>query len=300
MAGQAPGQARPTGPRTRAVATRYDKWLGDRYFAVERGRAGGTVLLGLPVGLTLAALTVEPIAAATGSWRIPLFVAAVPGLLLAPLVLRLGEPRSGSSDGYRAPHQMPMRRSLLAVLSVPALRWVLVGCIPCGIACTGVAGFLAPLLHRQFGLGSVAYALVLGACGVVGLVLGGWLADRARRQSVRTRMLTGVCGAGLATVTTALSFTGSAVTFRVLFGLSVALVHGVLVTIGATIGDLAGPALRGTAVALSVALLSIPVGPLVVGAVSDALAATTADGKSLHDALSWVVPPMLLMTGLCL
>src|SRR3954471_6634135 len=75
--------------------------IGDLVPAERRARALAVFMLGLPLGLALSFLVSSTIAARYG-WQQAFFVAGVPGLLLAVLVLFIADPARGSADAHGA------------------------------------------------------------------------------------------------------------------------------------------------------------------------------------------------------
>jgi len=66
-------------------------WIGDMVPATQRARAMAGFMMAVPVGLMLSFAISGPVAQAYG-WRAALMLAAAPGLVLAPALLRLTEP----------------------------------------------------------------------------------------------------------------------------------------------------------------------------------------------------------------
>lgn len=292
--------------------------IGDLFRPDERARASGWFMLGLPLGLVLAYSFVGVLVEAFGSWRAPFLVAAVPGLVVAVLLFRLPEPRRGAGDDLEevppAAAGGPVRR----ILAVPTFRWLVVGGIGYNFAAYGVNTFMVALMQRWFGLsltaGATATAVIIGVTGLVALTLGGALGDRAYRRSVRSRVLLGaVAVLAAAPLTTGALLLGrdAAAAFTALFATGWLLGYLFVTTVYPTVADIVEPRRRGVAVALLFALqflLGGAAGPLVVGGLSDALAAGAVAGGAdpdaaraagLHDAL-FLVPAALLLAGLAL
>jgi MFS family permease len=286
----------------------------DAFPPQRRARAVAVFQLGIPVGLLVAFLSVGWIVQATGSWRVPFVVAAVPGFLLAVAMLYLPEPERGASErGPAAPvgEAAPIR----SILRIPTVRWLIVAGIGVQVPTYAVATFLVPLLQRYFGLAigpaSLSAGLILGVTGIVGLLLGGVLADRASRRSLRARMVVGALGlVGAAPLTLAalLADASAPVAFVALFAAGWFLQYFFGTASLPAIADVVAPHLRATAVAVYFAafyLLGGAFGPLVAGFLSDRFATTatatatiTAEAAGLHQALLVVVPLFLLLGGL--
>jgi MFS family permease len=299
--------------------------IGDLFPAHRRSRAMGIFMLGLPLGLMLAFFTVGPLVAAFGDWRAPFVVAAVPGFLLAALTFLVREPQRGASEtvragataatGSRASADTPVR----TILRTRTIVWIVLSGITVNFAAYAGNGFLVPLIQRYFGLGLTAAAVttgfIVGVTGLVGLTAGGWVADVVYRRSERARLVLGAASLVVAAAGTAAALASgrSSVTlFATLFGLGWLAQYGYYTSVYPAIQDVVEPRLRATAVAVYFAgmyLLGGAFGPVVVGALSDRLAAAamTAAGaeamtdafraEGLHDAM-FLVPVMLLSTAL--
>jgi MFS family permease len=161
----------------------------------------------------------------------------------------------------------------------------------------------------------VTTGFIVGVTGLVGLTAGGWVADVVYRRSERARLVLGAASLVVAAAGTAAALASgrSSVTlFATLFGLGWLAQYGYYTSVYPAIQDVVEPRLRATAVAVYFAgmyLLGGAFGPVVVGALSDRLAAAamTAAGaeamtdafraEGLHDAM-FLVPVMLLSTAL--
>ena len=117
----------------------------DVYAPKRRSRAISIVSLGIPVGLLLAFLTVGVLVEATGTWRAPFVIAAVPGLLLAIAVLFVKEPARGATDTVELRAQEQERHPYRAVLRIRTITWLMVAGIGLQIPTYGVATFVVPL-----------------------------------------------------------------------------------------------------------------------------------------------------------
>ena len=291
--------------------------IGDLFPAERRSRALGLFMLGLPMGLLLAFFTVGPIVEAFGNWRAPFVVAAVPGLVLAAFLFRIREPERGASEkgrGAGAEIEAPVRQ----VLSTRTILWIILSGISINFAAYAGNGFLVPMIQRYFGLDLTAAAVttgfIVGVTGLIGLTLGGGVADRIYQRSPSGRLVYGALSLVVAAIATAAALAagaGSVVVFATLFGIGWLAQYAYYTSVYPAIQDVVGPRLRATAIGLYFAgmyLLGGAFGPLVVGGLSDALAqrAMTADGTleitdayravGLHDAM-YLIPVALLVTA---
>lgn len=293
-----------------ANATVFDTFHPD-----HRSRAISIMQLGMPGGLLLAFLTVGPLVQATGSWRVPFFVAAVPGLVLAALLWRIPEPQPGGAEDetlrdYRATNTLDALRHLVSVRTVV---WLMVSSVGTQIASYAVATFLVPLLqryfHLQLGRASMSTGVVLGITGVSGLLLGGFLADRASRRSPRARLLVGVLGLSLSAPLVLLALLvprHQPLLFSLVLGLGWFFNYFMTSAWVPALADVVEPHLRATAVALNFAvgyLGGAALGPILAGYLSDwfghrsqlhpLAGQLSAQAIGLHRSLLVIVPAAL-------
>ncbi|WP_086786619.1 spinster family MFS transporter [Crossiella equi] len=260
--------------------------IADLYPPNKRARATGIFMLGLPIGLTLAYFTVGGIAEAFGSWRAPFLLAAVPGLLLALAFFRVKEPLRGAAEltptaaAASAPSTAVKARALL---TIPTLWCLIVAFIGHNFASYSVNTFTVPLLQRYFGLSlslaSVLAGVIMGVTGLVGLLVGGRLADRAGTSG---RVLLGAACLIVAAPLTLLALTfgpEAATLYTITFATAWLLGYVFFNALYPALADVIEPRRRATATAVMFAmgyLLGGGAGPIIVGALSDSYAAAAA------------------------
>lgn len=288
--------------------------LADLYPAQRRARPTGLVQLGLPVGLVLAFFTVGAITEAYGTWRAAFFIAAVPGLLVAALLAFIREPVRGGSDALTTTAG-GVEHAIRRVLRIRTIWWLALAGIGSQVASYAVATFSVPLFQRYFGTsltaGGMLTGVTIGLTGLVGLLAGGRIADRASRRSPASRVYTGAVALLLATPLTLGAFLLDADMvglFIVLFSAGWLLQYLFITAAYPAIADVVGPHLRGTAIAVYLAtsyLLGGAFGPVVAGALSDhftstatGMAADEASAHGLHRSLLIVIPAGLLLTAI--
>jgi predicted MFS family arabinose efflux permease len=252
--------------------------IGDLYPPERRARAMATFMLGLPLGLFGAYLLSGIIGEAWG-WRAAFFVACVPGLVLAVLVMFIREPARGATEPHAAATLEPVSAPYRTVMRIRTLWWVVLSGMLFNFNAYAVNTFQTPFLQRFHELGlrdaNNLSALSLGLAGVAGLMLGGWLGDKLRKQYANGRlMLAGIAmGLGAPCVYLALQQpSGSVGAFALLMGASTALSFVYYSTVYSAIQDVVEPRLRGTAVALyffAMYVLGASFGSTVMGAMSD-------------------------------
>ncbi len=292
--------------------------IGDIYPANKRARAISIFMLGLPIGIllanTLSGLIVEhftPIVGANNSWKIPFFIATLPGLLLAVLALRIIEPARGAAEAYQVKEQTNDGSPYSRVLRIKTMWWIILSGALHNFNAYAVNAFMAAYLGRYHGLGlqkaNTITGFTLGAVGVIGLLAGGAAADYARKKAKNGRMVLGAAALITLTPLTYLALNrppGDVLPFVILMGTSWMLFYVYYVTVYPTVQDVVEPSLRGTAMALyffAMYVLGGAFGTTVLGMLSDYFAkkAMTEAGASamteafrasgLHDAF-FIVP----------
>ncbi|MDN7142626.1 MFS transporter [Pseudomonas sp. JQ170] len=290
--------------------------IGDLFPAERRARAMGLFMLGLPLGLLLAFFSIGAMVQAFDSWRAPFFIAAVPGLLLAVFMFMIREPARGAAEVVTI-SQAPVDRPLRRVLSVPTFCWLVLAGLTFNFATYACNSFMVPMLQRYFLLSlqqaAVATGVIVGLTGLVGLTLGGWVADKIHQRFPTGRLLFGAFSMLVSTVATAWALHAGRVeigVFVAVFGVGWLFAYNFYTCVYTAIQDVVQPRLRATAMALFFAglyLLGGGLGPVVVGALSDhfAQAAMLAAGQvqmseafkaeGLHDAM-YLIPVALMLT----
>ena len=279
-------------------------WIGDLVPPHRRARAMAWFMMAVPVGVMLSFAVSGPAAQVYG-WRVALALAAAPAALLAPALLWLSEPaRTGDAAVPAA----------VSILRMPALWWIAVSGAVVNFVLYSFSYFIAAFLTRFHGL-SVAHAGVWsgigsGAAGVAGALAAGAFGDRARGGGrLRFAAWAALAAAPLAyfaislprgTVAEAIALLMAAYgLWQMYYGL-----------VYAAIQDLVGPALRGTAMAVYFLIMYLcggAFGPLLVGSLSDRLAAAAGAGAppeaaraaGLHGAM-YVIPTMSLVLAVVL
>jgi MFS family permease len=137
--------------------------------------------LGITAGLLLGGLLGERM-----SWRLAMAVVALPTLLAALLIARL------VPSPPAAPEAEPLPARLARVVARGDLWWLaLVGL--CVMWVQYVLATWAPLLFMEAGVAELGraglYSSFQGLAGVGGLLLGGWMADRAERAGLGRRVV---------------------------------------------------------------------------------------------------------------
>src|SRR5262249_47964845 len=118
-----------------------------------------------------------PIAQAYG-WRAAMVLAALPAVILIPLLLRLSEPPRGPV------HE---RAGMLAILRIPTMWWIIASGALLNFNMYAVATFLPAFLSRIHGLTLARSGIATGAVFAIGGLAGGLVAGRLGDHVIRTR-----------------------------------------------------------------------------------------------------------------
>ncbi|MFZ3492868.1 spinster family MFS transporter [Streptomyces sp. 5.8] len=279
--------------------------LADLYPSERRSRAQSLFMLGFPIGTLLAFLTAGALAVAFDSWRAPFLIAAVPGVVVAFLVLRLREPERGAAEPDHVPTGENRRTSLLALMKVRSMYGMLLAFAGYNFAAYAIGTFLTPVLQRYYGLSLVTAGLVggvvVGVTGLIGLLTGGRVLDRAARRSPEARVRASALCLGLAALFSLAGLAaGRGAAWQLVVFLSLGYMFGIVYLAAAVpvVSDVIRPEQRSGALGLLFAvgyLIGGAGGPVFVGALSDALAegsasALGASAHGLRTALMLTVP----------
>ncbi len=251
--------------------------IGDLFPPQQRSRAVSLFMLGLPVGMFLSFLISGLVASAYG-WRASFYVALLPGLVLAGLALALPEPARGSSEGRVDPTHRP-GSPYMVLLSVPTFLWIIISGALHNFNMTAATSFMTAFLARYHAVNlktaAFAAAVIFGVSGLIGLLAGGWAADRFSHKRKDGRLLLSAItlAAAVPCVLLALRQPGGAVvSFVLLMGVGLVFVYVYYSSVYAAIHDVVEPSLRGTAMAVyffAMYVLGGCLGPLGTGMLSD-------------------------------
>ena len=284
--------------------------IGDLFPSARRGRATAIFMLGLPVGLGLSYAVGGAVAQAWG-WRAAFFVAGLPGLVVGALCLALPEPARGTSEPHPIGAQRRSESALALLTQTPTLLWIIVSGALHNFNMYALATFVPALLIRHHGLGvrqaGALSGLMFGVFGGIGLLVGGWVSDRAAARKEGGRLLVSTCALALSVPLLVLFL----VQPRGEIGRALAFVCPALLLmylyyapVYATIQDVVEPARRGLAMAVyfcAMYIMGASMGPVGTGLLSDRLAARAAAAtgspvvteaaraQGLHEAM-YIVP----------
>ncbi|WP_315764846.1 MFS transporter [Sphingomonas sp. Y38-1Y] len=263
--------------------------IARRIAPARRGFAIGIFSMGIPIGTMLGFGLGGWIGERFG-WRTALIAAGLFGTLVAIV--------AAVATGPTPPVERPkgsasFKQESAGLLANPAFRALLVLAVCIGFAAAPFYAFAAPFLMRAHGFGTaqagLVFGLLQGALGAIGTVVGGRSFDRAVRNGtpalLRVPMLA-FAVAGVATV---------AALFVEVSWLSVALMTPAMFAFAFTLPYafgaahlVAGPGREAIASSLAMiasSLIGPALGPLLVGAISDAAVGWGAANGLAHGLL---------------
>jgi sugar phosphate permease len=240
----------------------------------------GVFMLGLPAGIFLAYISAGAIATRFG-WRAAFLFACVPGIILALLALRIPEPVRGALDAGRVVTTAKAggKSAFAAVLSLPTMWWIIMSGIFHNFNMYAINSFNTPFLQRfhELSLLNASYvsSISVGAVGAIGLLVGGWLADKmsAKRRNGRLVLAASAMAIAAPCIFMAINQPKESITAYVIFmtmGTITMFVY--YATVYTAIQDVIEPRLRGTAVAIYFCfmyILGASMGPVGTGFLSD-------------------------------
>ena len=243
----------------------------------RRGLALGLFSMGIPLG-TMVGFAAGGAMADTVGWRTALVGAGALGglaFLVAVLVIRPTPPRRRAEAD-----RTPFAREALRLMSVSGFRWLFVAALMIGFASAPFYAFSAPFLIRTHGFtageAGLSFGLLQGGLGIVGALLGGRGFDRAVRSG-RGRIigLPGWLFLVSAVTTAAALFAPTGWMSIVLFVPTMFSFALLLPWAFGAAHLVAGPGKQAMATSLMMigsGLVGPALGPVIVGAVSDAAA----------------------------
>lgn len=283
------GEAGGTPPATAMISDRFP--ARERAFALGIYTTG--ISLGILVGFMLGGLVAERF-----GWRVGFFVAGVPGLLLALLLMfTVAEPKRGEADAIVDDGTAPsLRETLRFFLSQKAMVFLLLGgvcvCISANAFLSGVPLYFIRVHGVALGELGIALGLLVGGVGGVGAVVIGRLCDRLSVRDLRWRpwIIAATTLLALPFAYAALGATSKSAAYMLyavpsFFGLIYASISY------AAMQELAPPRMRAMASAvmlLCLTFIGIGLGPILVGILSDHYVPTLA-AASIAQALKWLL-----------
>lgn len=258
-------------------------WIGDLFPAHKRSRALAIFMLGVPIGAAMSYFFSGPLAQAFG-WPAAMMVAALPAVVLVPLLLRTPEPQRGATE-LRKEKVAP--GSIGSILRIPTFWWIIGSGALLNFNMYALGVFLPAFFSRVHGLTLAQSGITVGVVyltgGIGGGMLSGKIGDYAVHRRKDGRML---AGAAFALLTAPVAFfgilqrPGSLLPALLLILLAYGCCNSYFGFVYASIQDIVSPAMRGTAMAvyfMAMYLSGGSFGPLLTGHLSDWRARVAAE-----------------------
>jgi predicted MFS family arabinose efflux permease len=267
--------------------------IADYYPATHRATALGIYSLGIPFGILFGFIAGGWINEFFG-WRAAFFVVGAPGILLAVVVrYTMREPRRGMAEGLSAsPEQPGILETFSHLWRMPSFRHLAFGGALTAFVGYGLVSWIPSYLIRSHGMqtGEVGtyLGLILGIPGGLGIVLGGYLADRFGSRDTRWYLwIATVALLAAMPFSVGVYLAASPYAAMAFLILPVFLGNFYQATTFSQTQGLAGLRMRSVAAAVLLFIINIiglGLGPQAVGIISDALQPTFAQ-ESLRYAL---------------
>jgi len=285
-----------------AYGTIAPSLLADFFPESRRGRVMAVFFCAIPIGAALGFIVGGLVDARYG-WRAAFFVAGIPGIALAVLSLLMRDPPRGGEEGGKAPASAAPKntradlRATYARLahSSPYVLTVL-GYAAYTFAVGGLGFWMPTFLERVHGMArkdaTVSFGEIVVITGFIGTFAGGWLGDYCSKYSRQAYLWVSAIATLIAAPVAWVALAAEASNLYL-----VAIVGAQLFLfvstgpVNAAIINLASPAERATAIAVSIFTIHVlgdVVSPPLIGALSD--------WASLKEAVL-VVPVAVLGAG---
>jgi MFS family permease len=257
------------------------------YSPESRGKAMGIFNMAIPIGAAIGVM-VGGIVAAKYGWRTPFFYFAIPGVILGILAFFMKDYKTTDTAGTGGTNRN-LGTALAAVLKLRTVRWLYPAL---GLTVFMSATFLIwtpalimRLLNYDAGQAGTL-AGFFGLVAIIGMPLGGFLADRWHKKDPRGRMylaaVSNIVGAVLIAGAVLLKLNTIGIVLGFLYGIAVSVSIPAFATVYL---DIVPVAHRGMSTSLGLVaqyVLGGAWGPYVIGAVSDAWG---GGGSGLANAL---------------
>lgn len=283
--------------------------LADAFPRRLRGRVFSIFFAAIPIGSAMGYVLAGAMVEHFGTWRAAFFVAGVPGVLLALLLLKLPEIPRGAQDDDGPVHAVPPGSGSLAawrgLLAIRHYRATVLGYAAYTFALGALAFWFPDFLVSYHNMAQARADYLVGliavGTGFVGTFSGGWVGDYVLKYTRHAYLLV----SGIATLV-AVPFCVMALTAQAPHWYITGLVAAELLMFASTgpvnsaIVNYVAPNQRATAMALSILMIHVlgdAPSPFIVGLIARAGAhGGVADGAALQHAML-LLPAAILVSG---
>lgn len=291
------GEAGGTPPATAMIA--------DVFPPKRRALALGIYTTGISLGILIGFILGGAIAAKYG-WRIAFFVAGVPGLIMAViLVITVAEPIRGQSENRIDENDAPtLKETLTFFLSQRAMVSLLLGgvfvCVSANAFLVGIPLYLIRVHEVPIAELGVALGLLMGGLGGVGAIVIGGICDKLSEKDLRWRpwtiLLTGLVAFPFIVWFLYSSDKQTAYIAYVVPGLVGLLYASISYTAMQELVPVRMRAMASAVMLLCLTLIGIGLGPVILGMISDFYAAELGQ-YSIRHALTLILVFNVLSIG---
>jgi multidrug resistance protein len=268
-------------------------FVADLFPEEKRGRILGVFYLAIPVGTALGYVLGGNLGERFG-WRFPFYIAAVPGFLLALIMLFIPEPPRGQFDSVKGTTQ---RGTIKGLARNPAFWTATLGMAMMTFALGGIQVWMPTFLSAARGYSLKAANELFGGIivldGTIASLAGGWLGDRLLRRTKGSYYMVSAIGMAL----------GVPVMVVALFARGRAMLPGILVAafllllntapLNAALINSVGAHIRATAIAINIFIIH-----LLGDVPSPTLMGWIADRRSLQVAFICPVIAMVVSSAI--
>ena len=270
-----------------------------RFPAKMRSRVQSVYVLGMPIGMILGTALGGYLSAKFG-WQTPFYYFAIPGVILGIIAFFLKDYKTVQTADKASRRNFWQTTGHL--FKIPTLVWLYLGVGFLNTLSFAFMSWMPAFMMRSMNIGEDKAGLLMALIAVaafVGSLVGGWIADMWYRKNARSRLHMGWLASLLCMITfvpgVLLMGAGQMVASLVIlfiFGMGIVMLYP---AIQVATQEVVHPSMKGISFgmyAVFVFIFSAP-GPLVVGAISDALGGGVA---GLQTAL--LVPSALLLLSI--
>jgi MFS family permease len=264
-------------------------FVADLFPEEKRGRILGVFYLAIPVGTALGYVLGGNLGARFG-WRFPFYVAAIPGFLLALMMIFVPEPPRGQFDSVKETSE---RGTIKGLTRNPAFWTATLGMAMMTFALGGIQVWMPTFLSTMRGYSLKAANQLFGGIivldGTLASLAGGWLGDRFLRRTKGSYYMVSAISMAL----------GVPVMIIALFARGRAMVPGILIAafllllntapLNAALINSVGAHIRATAIAINIFIIH-----LLGDVPSPTLMGWIADRRSLQVAF---ICPVIAMAA---